>query len=60
MPHALSRPSIKEYIQSNDTNAYVAPFQIKDKRGRVLNTFPVQLAVARKTQNIITAYPVGR
>jgi hypothetical protein len=53
----LSRPCSQYRQTSNDTLQYVAPFQVRDSQGRVVQTFGVRVVVARVTQNIITTYP---
>ncbi len=57
MTNTLSTPCSKYRQLSNDTLQYVAPFQIRDSKGRVVQTYGVRVVVARQTQNIITSYP---
>lgn len=53
----LSRPCSKYRQLSNDTLQYVAPIQIRDRNGRVVHQFGTRVSIARRSQNIITAYP---
>lgn len=55
----LSHPSRKYHRPSNDTLQYETPIQIKNSKGQVINTFTSHVSVARKSQNIITAYPAS-
>jgi hypothetical protein len=56
----LSKPGSKTRRIDNDTLQYVAPIQIKDRNGRIVRTFGSLVSVARKSQNIITAFPTSR
>lgn len=55
----LSHPSRKYHRPSNDTLQYQTPVQIKNSKGQILDTFTSHVSVARKSQNIITAFPRG-
>jgi len=55
--NTLATPCSKLRQTRNDTIQYVAPFELRDQRGKIVRSFGVRVVVGRKTQNIITAYP---
>ncbi|GLY19743.1 hypothetical protein Kisp01_67570 [Kineosporia sp. NBRC 101677] len=57
MTQSLSHPCARDYRSSNDTLQYLANVEIKSNKGKVIDSFGSFVSVARKTQNIITAYP---
>lgn len=57
MTAVLSKPCYKAYQATNSTFQYIAPIQIKDRRGKVVKTIGVRVVVSKATNNVITAYP---
>lgn len=54
---SLSHPCSRTRRLSNDTLQYVARIQIRDRNNRLVAQFGSRVSVARRSQNIITAFP---
>ena len=54
---ALNHSCKKGYFKSQGKAKYVAPYQIRDSRDRVIRRFAVYVVVGAKDQNVITSYP---
>lgn len=57
---AMRYPSSVTYRSGNDTYLYKTQVQIRDNRGKVRSTKYIKVAIARKTKNIITAFPSNK